>query len=115
MVRDVVPANRLLEYRVEEGWPTLCKFLEKDCPNEAFPNGNRKQELEARVQALTVAEIERLKGLAFRYSGVQAMKDTWCRYRPKATRMDGQRLCVSIAENNASSMSSGSPGLSDLA
>ncbi|KAH7310497.1 P-loop containing nucleoside triphosphate hydrolase protein [Stachybotrys elegans] len=40
-VRSLVPKDRLLEYRVTDGWEPLCKFLEepvpKDCP---FPNVN---------------------------------------------------------------------------
>ncbi|KAK4494630.1 hypothetical protein PRZ48_013986 [Zasmidium cellare] len=29
-----------LEWCVEDGWAPLCKFLEKDVPNEEFPTGN---------------------------------------------------------------------------
>ncbi|KEY72318.1 hypothetical protein S7711_01001 [Stachybotrys chartarum IBT 7711] len=40
-VRSLVPKDRLLEYRVTDGWEPLCKFLDepvpKDCP---FPNVN---------------------------------------------------------------------------
>ncbi|RBR25454.1 uncharacterized protein FIESC28_01692 [Fusarium coffeatum] len=37
LVRRIVPANKMLEFRIEEGWAPLCKFLEKDIPNEKFP------------------------------------------------------------------------------
>ncbi len=39
-IRDYVPPHRLLEYRVEDGWETLCEFLGKDVPNQDFPRIN---------------------------------------------------------------------------
>ena len=39
-VRDAVPAERMLEYRVEEGWEPLCAFLEREVPAVAFPHRN---------------------------------------------------------------------------
>jgi Sulfotransferase domain len=39
-VRRTVPAERLLVYRVEEGWEPLCRFLSVDVPDEPFPRVN---------------------------------------------------------------------------
>ncbi|KAJ7127636.1 P-loop containing nucleoside triphosphate hydrolase protein [Mycena epipterygia] len=39
-VRSLVPKERLLDYRVGEGWESLCKFLDKPVPAEAFPRVN---------------------------------------------------------------------------
>ncbi|KAJ9144632.1 NAD dependent epimerase/dehydratase [Pleurostoma richardsiae] len=40
-VRRLVPKERLLEYRVSEGWEPLCEFLEVPVPKgEPFPNIN---------------------------------------------------------------------------
>jgi hypothetical protein len=39
-VRRTVPAERLLVYRVQEGWEPLCRFLAVDVPNEPFPRIN---------------------------------------------------------------------------
>ncbi|KAL8945884.1 MAG: hypothetical protein Q9222_007637, partial [Ikaeria aurantiellina] len=40
-VRRSVPKERLLEYRVQEGWEPLCRFLGKEVPvGEEFPNVN---------------------------------------------------------------------------
>ncbi|RGP70883.1 hypothetical protein FLONG3_7339 [Fusarium longipes] len=36
-VRKAVRAERTLEYRVEEGWGPLCKFLDKSVPDRKFP------------------------------------------------------------------------------
>lgn len=39
-VRSTVPAERLLVYRVQEGWEPLCRFLGVDVPDEPFPKVN---------------------------------------------------------------------------
>lgn len=40
-VRSLVPPDRLLEFRVSEGWDPLCRFLEEPVPKgESFPNVN---------------------------------------------------------------------------
>lgn len=39
-VRRTVPAERLLTYRVQEGWEPLCRFLGVDVPDEPFPHVN---------------------------------------------------------------------------
>ena len=44
-VRRVTPPERLLEYRMGDGWEPLCKFLGKEVPDEPFPHVNDAQEL----------------------------------------------------------------------
>ncbi|KAF2095780.1 hypothetical protein NA57DRAFT_78562 [Rhizodiscina lignyota] len=39
-VHKNVPADRLLEYNVKEGWEPLCHFLGKEIPDVAFPHVN---------------------------------------------------------------------------
>lgn len=39
-VRRGVPADRLLEFEVGQGWGPLCEFLGVDVPAEAFPHVN---------------------------------------------------------------------------
>jgi hypothetical protein len=41
-LKSLVPAGRLLEYDVREGWGPLCRFLEVDKPDQPFPSGNDK-------------------------------------------------------------------------
>nr|XP_026690221.1 uncharacterized protein LOC113474223 [Ciona intestinalis] len=40
-VRETVPSNQLLEYKVTEGWKPLCEFLNRDIPDEEFPFENK--------------------------------------------------------------------------
>ncbi|KAK7063505.1 hypothetical protein R3P38DRAFT_2818788 [Favolaschia claudopus] len=48
-VRRLVPKERLLECDVKDGWVPLCRFLEKDVPDEPFPNVNTRQEFQKRT------------------------------------------------------------------
>ncbi|GII76305.1 sulfotransferase family protein [Sphaerisporangium rufum] len=41
-VRDTVPAGRLLDYRVAQGWEPLCDFLGVPVPAEPFPHTNEQ-------------------------------------------------------------------------
>jgi hypothetical protein len=46
-VRRVVPKEKLLEYRVGEGWQRLCEFLGSEIPEVQFPRTNdTKMQLE---------------------------------------------------------------------
>ena len=49
-VRDTVPAEKLLEFAVTDGWEPLCKFLEVDVPDEPFPHLNDTQSFLDMVQ-----------------------------------------------------------------
>jgi len=42
-VRQDVPAERLLEFRVTEGWGPLCEFLNLDVPDTPFPHLNERE------------------------------------------------------------------------
>lgn len=53
LVRRVTPEERLLEYRLEDGWGSLCSFLGKDVPDEPFPTVNDKEALDELMVAVT--------------------------------------------------------------
>ena len=40
LVRRTIPADRLLVFRVTEGWGPLCRFLGKQIPRRPFPRSN---------------------------------------------------------------------------
>lgn len=42
-VARTVPPERLLEYRVQDGWEPLCAFLGVPVPKEPFPHANERQ------------------------------------------------------------------------
>ncbi|MEV0401926.1 sulfotransferase family protein [Actinoallomurus sp. NPDC050550] len=48
-VRREVPGERLLEFRVRQGWGPLCDFLGVPVPDEPFPRTNDRQEFAERV------------------------------------------------------------------
>ncbi|KAL1967475.1 hypothetical protein VTN77DRAFT_3260 [Rasamsonia byssochlamydoides] len=39
-VRRLVPPERLLEYKISDGWGPLCEFLGEEVPDTPFPQGN---------------------------------------------------------------------------
>ena len=51
-VRKTVPADRLLEFNVKEGWEPLCAFLEKDIPNAKFPHINDRVVVDSVVKVM---------------------------------------------------------------
>jgi hypothetical protein len=47
IIRDLVPKERLLEYKLGSGWEPLCTFLGKPVPHEPFPHLNESKDLKA--------------------------------------------------------------------
>jgi len=52
-IRRGVPAGRLLEYAVGQGWEPLCEFLGVPVPDEPFPHLNDAASFQARVDEQT--------------------------------------------------------------
>lgn len=42
-IREVTPPERLLNYRLDQGWGPLCEFLGKPVPDVPFPRSNDTQ------------------------------------------------------------------------
>ncbi|KAJ3579651.1 hypothetical protein NPX13_g913 [Xylaria arbuscula] len=70
MVRGLTPKEKLLEWKVEDGWEPLCKFLEKDVPQIPFPNGNTTDDLGNRLATLHGKRLARAKRNATVAGGV---------------------------------------------
>lgn len=50
-IKEATPKQRLLEYRLGDGWEPLCEFLEKDVPKGLpFPRINEAAALKAKVR-----------------------------------------------------------------
>lgn len=64
-VRRTVPAERLLVYRVHEGWEPLCRFLGVDVPDEPFPHVNAGQALADNIRT------------AMAQAGTQGQEPAW--------------------------------------
>jgi hypothetical protein len=56
-VRATVPAERLLEWQVGEGWEPLCEFLEVPVPAEPLPHVNDRETFMGRVADGAIATI----------------------------------------------------------
>ncbi|UPK93932.1 hypothetical protein LCI18_004867 [Fusarium solani-melongenae] len=51
-VREAVPSDQLLDYKLTDGWEPLCRFLGKEVPDVPFPHVNDAAEYKARGKRL---------------------------------------------------------------
>ena len=51
-VQSLVPKERLLIYKVSEGWKPLCEFLDLPIPDVPFPSGNDQDSFWKSTRAL---------------------------------------------------------------
>jgi hypothetical protein len=49
MVKRVTPSERLLLFRLEDGWEPLCNFLGKKVPNIPFPKVNETAAIKEKI------------------------------------------------------------------
>jgi hypothetical protein len=56
-VREAVPAERLLEWTVTEGWEPLCEFLDVPVPSEPLPHENERETFVMRVTDGAIAAL----------------------------------------------------------
>ena len=59
-VRQIVPKDRLLEYKLGQGWEPICNFLGKDVPPMPFPHVNEGAEFAERQKLLGAQTIRRI-------------------------------------------------------
>ncbi|KAJ6788966.1 hypothetical protein PWT90_04203 [Aphanocladium album] len=58
-IRVIVPADRLLEYHVSEGWEPLCKFLDKPVPKEGdTPFINKTAEINNKLMDMHLVNLK---------------------------------------------------------
>ncbi|KAI2818928.1 hypothetical protein CBS63078_3626 [Aspergillus niger] len=60
LVRRLTPPERLLEFRLSEGWGPLCEFLGKPVPDVPFPHLNEKKWLDEKVRIVMWRGMMRL-------------------------------------------------------
>jgi hypothetical protein len=58
-IRDNVPAERLLDFKLSDGWGPLCEFLGKEVPDVPFPHLNDSAEYAVRGKRLGKKMIKR--------------------------------------------------------
>jgi hypothetical protein len=56
LVREIVPADRLLIFNVAQGWAPLCRHLSAPVPETDFPRTNRRDEFWEKVGGEPVLE-----------------------------------------------------------
>lgn len=58
IIRDLVPKERLLEYKLGSGWELLCAFLGKPVPDEPFPYLNESKDLKAMFECFGLKALK---------------------------------------------------------
>lgn len=58
MVKRVVPKEKLLMFKLEDGWGPLCEFLGKPVPDVPFPKVNETKELQKRMKGYVKASYQ---------------------------------------------------------
>lgn len=59
LVRRVTPKERLLEFRLRDGWVPLCEFLGKSIPDVPFPRINEGEYLDEKIRLLVRRGLEK--------------------------------------------------------
>lgn len=73
MVRRVTPKERLLEYRLGDGWEPLCRFLGKEVPDVPFPKVNDAEVHSEQLKVIMMRGFRNMLGRAVRVLGPLAV------------------------------------------
>lgn len=73
MVRRVTPKEKLLEYRLGEGWEPLCRFLGKEVPDVPFPKVNDAEVHSEQLKVIMMRGIWNMLGRIVRVLGPLAV------------------------------------------
>ncbi|KAF4503746.1 hypothetical protein FAGAP_24 [Fusarium agapanthi] len=57
VIREMVPEEQLLEYRMGQGWEPICEFLDKPVPETEFPWVNEAAELRRTVKEKAMSNL----------------------------------------------------------
>ena len=71
-VRQIVPKDQLLEYKLGDGWKPICDFLGKDVPDVPFPRVNEAVEFRDRIGVMKKEGIKRVARNTLPYLGAVA-------------------------------------------
>lgn len=52
LMKELVPKENILEWRVQDGWEPLCRFLGDPVPDEAFPKTNDTEAARTKIQEM---------------------------------------------------------------
>lgn len=82
-IREVTPPERLLNYRLDQGWEPLCEFLGKPVPNVPFPHFNDTQAYHEQLEVVVrrAARLMMRKGAPYLVGTVTMIAVLLFRYR----------------------------------
>lgn len=59
MVKQVTPKDRLLTFKLEDGWEPLCRFLGKPVPEVPFPRVNETEAVKEKISLYVMQSYKR--------------------------------------------------------
>ena len=59
MIKRITPKDRLLIYKIEDGWEPLCKFLDKPVPGVPFPRVNETKAVQEKINLYITESYKR--------------------------------------------------------
>ncbi|KAI1172621.1 hypothetical protein F4777DRAFT_496987 [Nemania sp. FL0916] len=81
-LREIVPPERRLEYKMGSGWEPLCEFLGKDIPDVPFPISNDREAHAENVDGRRrKVQLDTLKSLALGLTSVMFVGVAWWFYK----------------------------------
>lgn len=60
MIKRVVPKDRLLLFKLDDGWEPLCKFLDKPVPDVPFPRVNETLAVQEKINVYISQSYKRI-------------------------------------------------------
>lgn len=87
-IREVTPPERLLNYRLDQGWEPLCEFLGKPVPEVPFPHINDTQTYHEQLEVVVrrAARIMMRKAAPYLVGTVAMIAAIVFRYRESIGR-----------------------------
>lgn len=87
-IREVTPPERLLNFRLDQGWGPLCEFLGKPVPDVPFPHSNDTQAYHEQLEVVVrrAARIMLRKTAPFLVGTVAVIVVILSKYRVLNTR-----------------------------
>ena len=73
LVRKVTPKDRLLEFKLQDGWKPLCEFLHKPIPDVPFPHVNDTQTLDERISIASRLLELHIRQKMIRYAAINSI------------------------------------------
>ncbi|KAM0543252.1 hypothetical protein ACHAPJ_012397 [Fusarium lateritium] len=92
MIRRISPRERLLEFKLDQGWGPLCEFLGKDIPDIEFPRLNESAWFDEKASILLKQGLKDGATKAFPWVLAVLCIWYWCNFSPESLSMATDKI-----------------------